>query len=63
MQRKWLIKIRKNMNLTQQNVAEKAGISRAYYTEIELGVKNPTVITAQKIAKILNISWVIFFEK
>lgn len=62
MRRDWLIEIRSNLNLTQEAVAEKAKISRAYYTEIETGSKNPSVKSAQKIAEALNFEWPIFFE-
>lgn len=62
LRRYWLIKKRNILNLTQESVAEKAGISRAYYTEIEIGTKNPSVKSAQKIAKVLGFNWSFFFE-
>ena len=48
---------------TQAQVAEIAGIARAYYTEIENGVKTPSPNVAQKLAVILGFDWTIFFTK
>lgn len=45
----------------QETVATEAGISRAYYTQIETGKRNPTVDTAKKIAGALDIDWTLFF--
>lgn len=59
--REWLKELRTKKNMTQGEVAEKAGISRAYYTEIEKKLKNPSVQTAKKIAIVLNFNWTIFF--
>ncbi|MGM0792672.1 MAG: helix-turn-helix domain-containing protein [Bacillota bacterium] len=52
--RDWLIKIRKARKLTQETVATKAFIDRAYYAQIESGVRNPSEDIRQKIAQILN---------
>ena len=60
--REWLKISRLDKNLTQGQVAESAGISRAYYTEIENNIKNPSVGTAKRIADILNFSWTCFFS-
>lgn len=58
----WLKDIRLKLDLTQEQVAERAGISRTFYTEIETGSKKPSTKTAKKIAQVLNFDWVIFFE-
>lgn len=60
MARRWLVKLRGD--LTQQQVADQARLSRSYYTEIEIGDKNPSVETAKKIAKALGFNWTLFFE-
>jgi transcriptional regulator with XRE-family HTH domain len=60
-QRDWLIKIRGNR--THQQIADKAKVSRSYYTEIENGDKNPSVKTAKKIADALKFKWTKFFEE
>lgn len=56
----WLIKMRGDM--TQQLVADKAGISRSYYAEIETGTKNPSVAAAKRLGMAMGFDWVIFFE-
>ncbi|EMW5978126.1 helix-turn-helix transcriptional regulator, partial [Enterococcus faecalis] len=33
------------------------------YSSYEQGHRNPTVQTAKKMAKILNVSWTLFFEE
>jgi transcriptional regulator with XRE-family HTH domain len=60
--RKWLINIRNNENLTQNEVADSIGISRAYVTSIETGTRQPSVKVAKRIAKLLNFEWTIFFD-
>lgn len=52
--RKWLIDIRKKRNKSQGWVSEKAGISRSFYTNIELGNKDPSLETQFKISQALN---------
>ena len=63
MKRLWLYNIRKKENLTQEEVAVKSEISRAYYTEIENGMKRPGAEVAQRIADVLGFNWTKFFEK
>lgn len=60
--REWLVDIRLKKKLTQEQVAEKSEIERAYYTMIELGKRRPSVETAKKIANVLGIDWTIFFK-
>lgn len=49
-----LKEIRISKNLTQEELASKAGINRSYYTNIELGIKNPSYNVAIKIKEILD---------
>lgn len=58
--RTWLIELRGER--TQQEVADVAEIDRSFYTQIETGLRNPSVGTAKKIAKALGFSWTLFFE-
>jgi putative transcriptional regulator len=58
----WLINLRNTLELTQEQVATEAGISRVYYNMIESGLRKPSVKAAQGIAKAFNIDWWIFFE-
>lgn len=47
-------KLRKERGLTQEELAEKAGLHRAYFWDIENG-RNISVKTAFKIARALNV--------
>jgi putative transcriptional regulator len=60
--RDWLIIARKKLDLTHQEVADHAKISRQYYGMIENGERTPGVIVAKKIADKLNVDWTIFFD-
>lgn len=60
--RSWLKNIRYSKGLTQLEVAEKVRIERSYYTMIENGDRKPSVEVAQRIAKVLDFEWTIFFE-
>jgi transcriptional regulator with XRE-family HTH domain len=51
--REWLVKLRKSKGYTQEEVAQQAGISQNYYSEIEHG-KNPSGEVALRISKILG---------
>lgn len=54
--------IRKAKGLTQEKVSNKAAISRNYYTQIELGVRTPSVPVAKAIARVLDFDWRSFYE-
>ncbi|MGF9822652.1 helix-turn-helix transcriptional regulator [Brevibacillus agri] len=58
----WLVNIRSEKNMTQEQVAELAGIDRSWYTKIEKGT-TPSVKVAKKIASALDFPWTNFFEK
>ncbi|CAI6072662.1 helix-turn-helix transcriptional regulator [Cohnella sp. JJ-181] len=65
MQLEWLARIRGE--LTQDEAAKKAGISRSAYANIESGNRAPSVDAAKKIAAGLEFSkfeldWTIFFD-
>lgn len=63
--REWLKAARDKKELTQDAVAEKAGISRQYYAFIETGERGAKlpVPTAQAIAKVLGFDWQEFYEE
>lgn len=61
--RNWLKNIRKEQGLTQDEVASKAFINRAFYTQIENGSRNPSFEVARNIAKILGFSSLAFFTE
>jgi len=48
-------KARKEAELTQKEVAKKAGIHYNHYYRIENGKARPSVDVAEKIAKVLNV--------
>ena len=57
-----LLEARVKLNLTHQEVAEKAKISRSFYTLIENGLKNPSLDVAIRVSKVLNLSVEELFE-
>ena len=50
-----LKEIRLSKNMTQDEIAEKIGINRSYYTNIERGNRNPSFLVALKIKNVLGI--------
>ena len=61
--RDWLIKMRKERNLDQQDVAELIGTTQQFYNYVENGKRRPSPEVAIKIGKILNFDWRLFYEK
>ncbi|MFE4569988.1 helix-turn-helix transcriptional regulator [Paenibacillus chitinolyticus] len=59
--RHWLVQFRKLSGLTQQEVADKAGISRSYYADIEQGSKNASGRAAKLISDVLGFEMTLFF--
>lgn len=47
---------RLSANLTQQEVADKIGVSQCMYSYYEKDFKKPTLTVAGRLAKVLNIS-------
>lgn len=61
--RRWLIRLRKEQQLTQQQIAAGAHIDRAYYAQIENGTRNPSMTVASRIASYLHINPSLFFSE
>lgn len=63
--RSWLKKIREEAKITQEAVAERAGISGTYFNMIERGERgNPLKVdTAKAIAAALGFDWTRFYEQ
>ncbi len=59
--RVWLMEYRDKKNLTQEQVAEASDVERSYYNMIERGNRRPSVAVAQKIGRVLEFDWTIFF--
>ncbi|MEA4889496.1 MAG: helix-turn-helix transcriptional regulator [Clostridiaceae bacterium] len=60
--REWLLMERRRRNMTQLELATKVGISRAYLTQLELQLRNPSIKVAKKLGTTLSIDWTRFFE-
>lgn len=55
--------LRLEKSLSQEKLAEKAGLDRSYISEIERGIKAATVITIVKLAQGLDIKPSSLFRK
>lgn len=53
---------RREARMTQVELAKAVGVVPQHISNIELGLFNPSVKTAMKIARILNFDWVLFFD-
>ena len=47
---------REAAGLTQEELAEKAGIHRTYLSEIERGTRNPSLVNIERLAAALSVS-------
>lgn len=47
--------VRKNLKLSQEELADKAGLHRTYIGMIERGEKNITLLNIEKLAKALDV--------
>lgn len=54
--------IRKDKNLSQQDVADKISMHRVQYTRLETGKSEPTVSTLEKVAQALEVDITDFFK-
>ena len=48
--------LRKEMNVSQEDFAERAGLHRTYISDLERGKRNVSLENIEKIAKALNLS-------
>jgi transcriptional regulator with XRE-family HTH domain len=60
--REWLIDLRKQAGMSQEDAAGKIGICRTALTKIERG-NRPSVETAKRIAGFYGFGWAIFFDE
>ncbi|MET3697417.1 DNA-binding XRE family transcriptional regulator [Bacillus oleivorans] len=49
------------MNMKQEEIAGRVGISRQHYNRILNGKRKPSVELAKQLGTILNVEWTIFF--
>jgi len=61
--RQWLKDAREALEITQEEIAELAGIKQSAYCVIELGLRNPSVKVAQRIGKFLKVKWTTFYTE
>lgn len=54
--------LRKLQGYTQQDLADKIGVTRQQISAIEKGKSLPSVSVAKSIATILGIKWELFFD-
>ena len=54
MKRYNLKNFRQKHDLNQQEMADKLGISKSYYTQIELGYVNPSFKVIEKVAEVFS---------
>ncbi|MCB2014492.1 MAG: helix-turn-helix transcriptional regulator [Sphingobium sp.] len=50
-----LRKLREEQGLSQEAFAEEAGLHRTYVSDIERGVRNPTIMVVDRIARALRV--------
>lgn len=51
-------RIRKERGWTQEELAERSGLSQQYLSDLERGRRNPTIVTIYEIAEALQVSHV-----
>jgi transcriptional regulator with XRE-family HTH domain len=56
-------RLRKSAGLSQASLAERMGVDRAYVSALELGKRNPTVLTLWHVAKALGVKLQSFFAE
>ena len=50
-----LRRAREGLGVSQEELADLAGIHRTYISGVERGVRNPTIVVLEKIAKALKV--------
>jgi transcriptional regulator with XRE-family HTH domain len=56
-------RLRVAVGLTQAGLAERMGVDRAYVSGLELGQRNPTIVTLWHIGKALGVKVRLFFDE
>jgi transcriptional regulator with XRE-family HTH domain len=56
-------RLRQAADISQAELAERMGVDRAYVSGLELGQRNPTVVTLWHLAKALRIKLAQIFEE
>lgn len=53
--------LRNELGISQEELADKAGLDRTYITSVEGGKRNISIVNVEKLAKCLNVSLAEFF--
>jgi transcriptional regulator with XRE-family HTH domain len=56
-------KFRGERGLSQEELAFECGLHRTYVSGVERGVRNPTIVVLEKIAKALNVATSLLLEE
>lgn len=56
-----LKRLRKKAHISQEELALRSGLDRTYISGCERGVRNPSILSVEKIAEALNVSAEEFF--
>ena len=56
-------RLRVKVGLSQAALADRMGVDRAYVSGLELGQRNPTIVTLWHIAQALGVKLRLFFEE
>src|ERR1700730_9161014 len=54
---------KKSLSISQEDLAHRAGLHRTYVSDLERGVRNPSVDSIEKLARALQLSISTLFEK
>jgi transcriptional regulator with XRE-family HTH domain len=54
---------RSALGISQEELAERAGLHRTYVSDLERGARNPSIISIEKIAQALNLSLLSLLER
>lgn len=57
-----LKRLRKKARLSQEELALRCGLDRTYISGCERGIRNPSIVSVEKIAEALNVPAKEFFE-
>ena len=54
--------LRNKLGISQEELANRAGLDRTYITGVECGKRNISIVNVEKLSKALNVSLSAFFD-